>query len=191
MRTLPAGSRLGKSLGCRPSLEATRAHARCRSRACVASAVVVTRSIDLIPLRVLPVAIAATLALAPVAAQAAGGRTVNVYNWSDYISPRVIEDFTKETGIGVRYATFDSDDILPAALHYLGLDPNATDAADLEKSSALVTKIRPFVRKFHSSEYLNALASGEICFAVGFSGDIKQAQKRAAEAKNRVKITYV
>jgi putrescine transport system substrate-binding protein len=46
------------------------------------------------------------------------------------------------------------------------------------------------VRKFHSSEYLNALASGEICFVVGFSGDIKQAQKRAAEAKNGVDIAY-
>jgi len=49
-----------------------------------------------------------------------------------------------------------------------------------------VSKVRPSVRKFHSSEYLNALASGEICFAVGFSGDVKQAQKRAAEAKNGV-----
>ena len=46
------------------------------------------------------------------------------------------------------------------------------------------------MRKFHSSEYLNALASGEICFVVGFSGDIKQAQKRAAEAKGAVAIGY-
>jgi putrescine transport system substrate-binding protein len=46
------------------------------------------------------------------------------------------------------------------------------------------------VRKFHSSEYLNALASGEICFVVGWSGDIKQAQKRAAEANNGVDIRY-
>src|SRR5262249_39178981 len=46
------------------------------------------------------------------------------------------------------------------------------------------------VRKFHSSEYLNALASGEICFVVGFSGDVKQSQKRAAEAKNGVEIAY-
>ncbi len=53
-----------------------------------------------------------------------------------------------------------------------------------------MTKVRPFVRKFHSSEYLNALASGEICLVVGWSGDIKQAQKRAAEAKNGVDIGY-
>ena len=46
------------------------------------------------------------------------------------------------------------------------------------------------MRKFHSSEYLNALAAGEICFVVGFSGDIKQSQKRAAEAKGRVEIGY-
>ena len=46
------------------------------------------------------------------------------------------------------------------------------------------------MRKFHSSEYLNALASGEICLVVGWSGDIKQAQKRAAEAKNGVEIGY-
>ena len=46
------------------------------------------------------------------------------------------------------------------------------------------------MRKFHSSEYLNALASGEICLVFGYSGDIKQAQKRAAEAKNDVEIGY-
>ena len=51
-------------------------------------------------------------------------------------------------------------------------------------------KIRPYVRKFHSSEYLNALATGEICFVVGFSGDVKQAQKRAAEAKGGIEIGY-
>jgi putrescine transport system substrate-binding protein len=51
-------------------------------------------------------------------------------------------------------------------------------------------KIRPLVRKFHSSEYLNALAGGEICLVVGWSGDIKQSQKRAAEAKNGVEIGY-
>jgi putrescine transport system substrate-binding protein len=60
----------------------------------------------------------------------------------------------------------------------------------LEKAAALVVKIRPNVRKFHSSEYLNALASGEICLVVGFSGDIKQAQNRAAEAKRGIEIGY-
>lgn len=83
-----------------------------------------------------------------------------------------------------------SDDIMPAALRYLQLDPNTSDPGDLEKVANLLMKIRPYVRKFHSSEYINALATGEICFAIGFSGDVKQAAKRAAEARNGVEIGY-
>ena len=254
--------------------------------------------------------VAATMAITPAAGQQGNERVVNVYNWTDYIAPAVIDDFTKETGIKVRYDTFDSndtletkllagksgydvvvpsayflerqikagvfqkldkaklpnlanlwpeitqrlakydpdnqyavnymwgttgigynvakaraalgadgkldswdivfkpenlsklkdcgvhmldssDDILAAALHYLGLDPNTTKEADLQKAADLMVTIRPYVRKFHSSEYVNALASGEICLVVGFSGDIKQSQKRAAEAKNGVDIAYV
>jgi putrescine transport system substrate-binding protein len=243
-------------------------------------------------------------------AQPATERVLNIYNWSDYIDPQVIEDFTRETGIKVRYDTFDSsdvletkllagksgydlvvptgyflerqikagifqpldksklpnikhvwpeienrlaiydpgnvhavnymwgttgigfnvgkarevlgpgavidswdvvfkpenlakfkgcgvhmldsaDDILAAALKHLGLDPNTKVPAEIERAAALIEKVRSSVRKFHSSEYLNALATGEICFVVGWSGDIKQAQKRAAEAKNGVDIGYV
>jgi len=83
-----------------------------------------------------------------------------------------------------------SDDIVPAALHYLGLNPNSTDDKELQRAADLMLKIRSSVRKFHSSEYLNALAGGEICFVVGWSGDIKQAQRRATEAKNGVEIGY-
>lgn len=236
-------------------------------------------------------------------------RVVNFYNWSDYIDPSVLDDFTKKTGIAVRYDTFDSsdtleakllagqsgydvvvptgyflareieagifqkldksklpnlvnawpdiakrlsvydpgnqyavnymwgttgigynvkevqhilgpnaaidswayvfdpdkiakfkdcgihlldssDDIMPAALHYLHLDPNSSDPGYLEKAADLLAKIRPYVRKFHSSEYINALATGEICFAVGYSGDVKQAAQRAAEANSGIKIAY-
>jgi putrescine transport system substrate-binding protein len=237
-------------------------------------------------------------------------RAVNFYNWSDYIEPTVLADFTKETGIEVRYDTFDSndtleakllagksgydvvvptayflerqikagvfqkldksklpnlgnvwpeiarrlesydpgnqyavnymwgttgigynagrareilgagamieswdtvfkpenlakfkncgvemldssDDIIPAALAYLHLNPNSSDPSELQKATDLLVSIRPSVRKFHSSDYLNSLATGEICFVVGWSGDIKQAQKRAVEAKNGVDIRYV
>ncbi|MFL5064624.1 MAG: polyamine ABC transporter substrate-binding protein [Xanthobacteraceae bacterium] len=93
----------------------------------------------------------------------------------------------KDCGV---YMLDSSDDIFPAALNYLGLNPNSKDAADLQKAADLVTKVRPSVRKFHSSEYLNALAGGEICLVVGWSGDVKQAQKRAGEAKNGVEIGY-
>jgi len=50
--------------------------------------------------------------------------------------------------------------------------------------------VRPFIRKFHSSEYINGLANGEICVAFGWSGDILQARDRAAEAENGVEIVY-
>jgi putrescine transport system substrate-binding protein len=249
--------------------------------------------------------IAAVLSL-PAKAQE---RTVNFYNWSNYMAPGVLEDFTKETGIKVVYDTFDAnetletrllagksgydvvvptayflqrqiaanvfqkldksklpnlanawpevtkrlaiydpgnvyavnymwgttgigynvkevqkilgpegridswdvifkpenlakfkdcgvhmldsaDDVLPAALAYLGLDPNSTKPADLEKAADLVAKVRPYVRKFHSSEYLSALATGEICVVVGWSGDIMQARSRALEAKNGIEIGY-
>jgi putrescine transport system substrate-binding protein len=83
-----------------------------------------------------------------------------------------------------------ADDILPAAMSYLGIDPNSTKQADLERAADLIGKVRPFVRKFHSSEYLGALASGEICFVVGWSGDVMQARSRAAEAKSGVDIGY-
>jgi putrescine transport system substrate-binding protein len=252
---------------------------------------------------------AAWVAITPAHAQPKKERIVNIYNWSDYIAPNVVADFSRQTGIKVRYDTFDSndtletkllagksgydvvvptayflerliragvfqkldkaklpnlanmwpeitqrlaiydpgnqydvnymwgttgigynaqkardilgsndkidrwevvfkpenlakfkdcgvhlldssDDILAAALHYLGLDPNSANEADLHKAADLVMTIRPYVRKFHSSEYLNALASGEICLVVGFSGDIKQSQKRAAEARNGIEIAY-
>jgi putrescine transport system substrate-binding protein len=83
-----------------------------------------------------------------------------------------------------------ADDILSAVLLYLGLDPTSSKQTDLQKAAEVMTTVRPSVRKFHSSEYINALASGEICLAVGFSGDIKQAQKRAVEARNGVDIAY-
>jgi putrescine transport system substrate-binding protein len=107
-------------------------------------------------------------------------------SWDDIFDPARIAKF-KDCGV---YLLDSSDDIMPAALHYLHLDPNSSDQADLQKAADLLIKISPYIRKFHSSEYLNALATGEICLVVGFSGDVKQAQKRAAEAKGDVTVAY-
>ncbi|MBK9080883.1 MAG: polyamine ABC transporter substrate-binding protein [Rhizobiales bacterium] len=252
----------------------------------------------------LSVALAATLA-APAFAQE---KIVNVYNWSDYIDPKSLEEFTRETGIKVVYDTYDSNEMLEAkllagktgydvvaptttfmqreiqagvlqkldktrlpnkgnlwpelmtlvarydagndyavpymwsttgiaynaekvkarlgdqpmdtwdvlfkpellkklsdcgvyvldspedlvtnALNYLKLDPNSKKPEELKKASELLQKMRPNVKKFHSSEYINALASGDICMAVGWGGDSLQARNRAREAKNGVEIVY-
>jgi putrescine transport system substrate-binding protein len=107
-------------------------------------------------------------------------------SWDTVFKPEELIKF-KDCGV---HMLDSSDDILPAALAYLGLDPNSNKPADHEKAADLVSKVRPFVRKFHSSEYLNALASGEICLVVGWSGDVKQAQRRAHEAKSGIEIGY-
>jgi putrescine transport system substrate-binding protein len=82
------------------------------------------------------------------------------------------------------------EDILPGVLKWLGLDPDSKREADLQKAGEALSKVRPSIRKFHSSEYINALANGDICVAVGYSGDVLQARKRAREARNGVEIAY-
>lgn len=114
------------------------------------------------------------------------GPSAAIDSWDLIFKPENLAKF-RDCGI---HMLDSADDILPAALNYLGLDPNSTGQADLEKAADLVLKIRPYVRKFHSSEYLSALATGEICLVVGWSGDIMQARSRAAEANNGVEIGY-
>lgn len=114
------------------------------------------------------------------------GPDAKIESWDIVFKPENLAKF-KDCGV---HMLDSADDILPAALNYLGLDPNSTKQADLEKAADLVSKIRPYVRKFHSSEYLSGLATGEICLVVGWSGDIKQAQSRAAESNNGIEVGY-
>ena len=81
-------------------------------------------------------------------------------------------------------------DVFPAVLKYLGRDPNSQTTEDLDLATAHMMKIRPSVRKFHSSEYINDLATGNACLAFGFSGDVFQAADRAKKAKRGVTIEY-
>ena len=81
-------------------------------------------------------------------------------------------------------------EMIPAALAYLGEDPTTHDVDVLAKAEAVLSAVRPYVAKFHSSEYINALANGDICVAFGWSGDILQARDRAYEAENGVEVVY-
>jgi len=81
-------------------------------------------------------------------------------------------------------------EMIPAALKYIGEDPDSHDVDVIKKAEAVLTSVAPFVQKYHSSEYINALANGDICVAFGWSGDVLQARDRAAEADNGVEVEY-
>src|SRR3546814_2157884 len=81
--------------------------------------------------------------------------------------------------------------MIPAALHYLGKPTDSKDKADLKAAEDLFLKIRPSVAYFHSSKYISDLANGNICVAVGYSGDLEQSKERAKEAGDKVKLSYV
>lgn len=83
-----------------------------------------------------------------------------------------------------------SDEMIPAALAYLGEDPNSKDPDVIKRAEDVIMPVAPYVQKFHSSEYINALANGDICVAFGWSGDVLQARDRADEADNGVEIAY-
>ncbi len=81
-------------------------------------------------------------------------------------------------------------EVIPAALAYLGRNPQSRDLTDLDRAAALIDSIRPYVRRFHSSQYINDLAAGDICIALGYSGDVIQARNRAREAESPADIAF-
>lgn len=82
------------------------------------------------------------------------------------------------------------DEVIPAVLAWLGEDPNSHDPKVVAKAEAALLAIRPFVRTFHSSQYIEDLARGEVCVALGWNGDVGQATARAAEAGKGVEVKY-
>lgn len=80
--------------------------------------------------------------------------------------------------------------VFPAALHYLGKDPNSTNPDDYRAAVDLLKQIRPYVRQFSSSGYIDELASGDLCMVYGFSGDVLIARDRAREAGKPYEIDY-
>jgi putrescine transport system substrate-binding protein len=108
-------------------------------------------------------------------------------SWSLLFDPKYAEKL-QDCGIHV----LDSpEDVFQSALAYLGKNPDSKDAADIQAAGDLLKKVRPYIQKFHSSEYINALANGDICLALGYSGDVFQARDLAAEADNGVDIGYI
>jgi len=109
-----------------------------------------------------------------------------IVSWDTVFNPEKLAKF-KDCGVHVLDAPAE---IIPAALNYLGKNPDSKEKADIEEAQKLLEKMAPNVQKFHSSEYINALANGDICLAVGWSGDVFQARDRASEAKKGVEVGY-
>jgi putrescine transport system substrate-binding protein len=112
--------------------------------------------------------------------------TDTIDSWDAVFKPENM-DKLKDCGV---YFLDSPTDVIPSALKYLGLDPDDNSPENLQKVEDLLMKVRPDVRKFHSSEYINALANGDICVAIGWSGDVFQARDRADEAKAGVHLAY-
>jgi len=109
-----------------------------------------------------------------------------VDSWNLVFDPAWAAKF-KGCGISVLDA---SSEIVSVVLAWLGKDPNSENPEDLKAAEAALVKVRPYVRMIHSSQYIDSLANGELCIAVGWSGDILQAKSRAKEAGQGVEIAY-
>ena len=99
--------------------------------------------------------------------------------WELFFNPKYVSKM-KSCGVSV----LDSaSEVLPAALHYLGKDPFSKNAADYQEASTLLKSVRPYITLFSSSGYINDMAGGSVCLALGWNGDINIARQRAIEGK--------
>jgi len=107
-------------------------------------------------------------------------------SWRMVFDPAVASKIAK-CGISV----LDSPaEMMRAVYSYLGKDPNSQSPDDLVQGEAVLLKIRPYIRNINSSEYIEALANGDLCLAVGYNGDVMQARDRAREANKGIEIKY-
>jgi putrescine transport system substrate-binding protein len=108
-------------------------------------------------------------------------------SWRLVFDPAVASKIAK-CGISV----LDSPaEMMRVVLSYLGRDPNSQKPEDAAAAEDTLLKIRPYIRNINSSEYIEALANGDLCVAVGYNGDILQARDRARDANKGVDIKYI
>ena len=108
-------------------------------------------------------------------------------SWDAVLKP---ENLSKLSKCGVSFLNAPTE-IFATVLHYTGKDSNSTNIADYKEAGKLLSTLRPYITYFHSSQYINDLANGDICVAIGWSGDVMQAAARAKGADNRVVVDYV
>lgn len=114
------------------------------------------------------------------------GDDVDLGNWDMLFKPENAEKL-KACGISV---LDEAAQVFPAVLHYLGKDPNSSDPEDYKEALALLKQIRPYIRQFSSSGFIDELATGDLCMVYAFSGDVMIAANRAKEAGKTYKVDY-
>lgn len=107
-------------------------------------------------------------------------------SWDIIFKPEIVSKF-KDCGVTMLDAP---SEVFPTALRYLALPTGSQTEEALAKAEALVMAVRPSIKYYHSSQYINDLANGEVCLVLGWSGDVFIARDRAAEAENGQEISY-
>lgn len=115
------------------------------------------------------------------------GEDAPVDSWSLLFEP---ENMEKLKSCGVAFLDAPSE-VLPAVMAYLGLEGDSLEKADYEKAVAKMKEVAPYIQYFHSSRSISDLANGDICVALGWSGDMMIARDRAKQAGQGVDIQYV
>lgn len=115
------------------------------------------------------------------------GKDAPLDSWEMLFNPKYI---SRLKGCGVSVLD-QANDMFAIALFYLHKDPNSAKPADEQAAYNLLKTIRPYITQFNSSGYINDLANGDVCFAVGWSGDINMARVRAAQAGRKYKVQYM
>jgi putrescine transport system substrate-binding protein len=103
-----------------------------------------------------------------------------------FYDPAVVSKF-QDCGVSVLDAPAE---VVGTVLMYLGRDPRKESPEDLKAAEAVLLSIRPYLRYVHASRYIDDLANGETCLALGWSGDVKQARDRAKDAGKGIEIKY-
>jgi putrescine transport system substrate-binding protein len=109
-----------------------------------------------------------------------------VDSWRMLFDPAVVSHF-RDCGVSVLDAP---SEVVATVLIFLGRDPGSNSPDDLKTAEAVLRSMRPYVRYVDSSRYIDMLANGDICLAMGWSGDVKQAHDRARDAGKGVDVAY-
>lgn len=114
------------------------------------------------------------------------GDDVKFTSWDMLFKP---ENAAKLKACGISILD-EAAQVFPAVLHYMGKNPNSEDPKDYRAATDLLKTIRPYIRQFSSSGYIDELASGDLCMVYGFNGDVMIAADRAKQAKKDFVVDY-